>query len=167
MSGLPLKRQTGQERAVGAGDRRRQAGGFTLIEIMVVLVVISIVSAMGVQSVIAALQMSRERHTEVEILAMVNAVKVYKSDTEACVPGEDENDFRTWLEANNFFDQVQLLDGWGRSYHIQIHCDPGQGTEYLIWTSDGMDGLRGSADDVAYLFAPDGWDGWTSEGAFS
>jgi len=114
MSGVPAKRQSGRERAVRSGDRRRQAGGFTLIEIMVVLVVISIISSMGVRSVIAALQMSRERHTEAEILAMVNAVKLYKSDTEACVPGEDENDFRNWLVANNFFDQVQLLDGWGR-----------------------------------------------------
>lgn len=164
MSGIPVKPQTGKDRAERSGERSRQAGGFTLIEIMVVLVVISIVSAMGVQSVIAALQMSRECHTEAEILAMVKVVKLYKSDTEACVPGEDEDDFRTWLEANNYFEQVQLLDGWGRTYHIQIHCDSGQGAEYLIWTSDGMDGLRGNADDVAYLFAPDGW---TSEGAFN
>lgn len=148
---------------VGCG----RTGGFTLIELLVVLVVISLVSGMGVQSVIAALQMSRERHTETEILAMVQVVKLYKSDTEACVPGEDEDDFRTWLQENNFFDQPQLLDGWGRSYHVQIHCDPDEGTEYLIWASDGMDGLRGNTDDVAYLFAPDGWDGWTSEGAFN
>lgn len=154
-----------QGRGVTSGSRSDT--GFTLIEVMVVLVVISLVAGMGVQSVIAALQMSRERHTEVEILAMVEVVKLYKSDTEACVPGNDEDDFQSWLVQNNFFGQVELNDGWGRSYHIQIHCDAEQGTEYLIWTSDGVDGLRGNDDDVSYLFAPNGWDGWTSQGAFN
>lgn len=144
-----------------------RCSGFTLVELMVVLVVIALVAAMGVQSVIAALEMSRERHTEAEILAMVDLVKLYKTDTEACVPGVNEADFRDWLEASNFFDRVELNDGWGRSYHILMHCDPELGTEYLIWTSDGMDGVRGNEDDVSYLFAPDGWDGWTSQGAFN
>jgi prepilin-type N-terminal cleavage/methylation domain-containing protein len=149
-------------RAAAQADR-----GLTLIEMMVVLVVISLLAAMGVQSVIAALEMSRERHTEVEILAMVEVVKVYKSDTEACVPGNDENDFKDWLIENKFFEQVELIDGWGREYHIQIHCGTGPGSEYLIWTSDGVDGLRGNDDDIAYLFAPNGWDGWTGQGAFN
>lgn len=144
-----------------------RCSGFTLVELMVVLVVIALVAAMGVQTVIAALEMSRERHTEAEILAMVDLVKLYKTDTEACVPGVNEADFRDWLEASNFFDRVELNDGWGHSYHILMHCDPELGTEYLIWTSDGMDGVRGNEDDVSYLFAPDGWDGWTSQGAFN
>jgi prepilin-type N-terminal cleavage/methylation domain-containing protein len=154
-------------RTHGTVNRHQSTCGFTLIELMVVLVVIALLSGMGVQSVVAALQMSRERHTEAEILAMVKVVKLYKSDTEACVPGEDENDFRTWLQENDYFDQVRLQDGWGRDYHIQINCNEGLGNEYLIWTSDGMDGQRGNADDVAYLFSPDGWDGWTSQGAFN
>lgn len=147
--------------------KNRRSRGFTLVEVMVVLVVISLVAAMGVQSVVAALQMSRERHTETEILAMVKVVKLYKSDTEDCVPGEDENDFKTWLQENKYFNRVQLQDGWGRDYHIQINCQTGQENEYLIWTSDGMDGQRGTEDDVTYLFSPDGWDGWTSQGAFN
>lgn len=144
-----------------------RCSGFTLVELMVVLVVIALVATMGVQTVIAALEMSRERHTEAEILAMVDLVKLYKTDTEACVPGVNEADFRDWLEASNYFDRVELNDGWGRSYHILMHCDPELGVEYLIWTSDGIDGLRGSTDDVVYLFSPDGWDGWTSRGAFN
>lgn len=144
-----------------------RCSGFTLVELMVVLVVIALVATMGVQTVIAALEMSRERHTEAEILAMVDLVKLYKTDTEACVPGVNEADFRDWLEASNYFDRVELNDGWGRSYHILMHCDPELGAEYLIWTSDGIDGLRGSTDDVVYLFSPDGWDGWTSRGAFN
>ncbi len=156
---------SGRGRAISTGALPDH--GFTLVELMVVLVVISLLAALGVESVIAALQMSRERHTEMEILAMVEVVKVYKSDTEACVPGEDEDDFKDWLVANKFFGQVELDDGWGQGYHIQIHCDTEQGSEYLIWTSDGVEGLRGSEDDVAYLFAPNGWDGWTSQGAFN
>jgi len=140
--------------------------GFTLVEVMVVLVVITLLAGISVQSTLTALQMSRERHTETEILAMVDAVKLFKSDTEECVPGLDETDFRRWLIANDFFDQVELTDGWGRSYHIQINCGGEAGDEYLVWTSDGLDGVRGSEDDVAYLYVPDGWDGWTSVGAF-
>jgi prepilin-type N-terminal cleavage/methylation domain-containing protein len=141
--------------------------GFTLVEVLVVLAVISIVAVMGVQSVLAGLEMSRERHTETEILAMVDLVRLYKSETDACVPGTDEADFRDWLLANNYFDRVELSDGWGKAYHILIHCNPDDGTEYLLWSSDGRDGQRGSDDDVAYLFTPDGFDGWTGTGAYN
>jgi len=155
-----------------SGRRCPKAGaldtqGFTLVEVLVVLAIITLVAAMGMQSIVTAMQMSRERHTEVEILAMVEVVKLYKSETEDCVPGIDETDFRDWLVSSNYFTEVDLNDGWGRSYLIQIACDLDQGNEYLVWTSVGMDGLRGNDDDVVYLFAPDGWDGWTSQGAFN
>lgn len=140
--------------------------GFTLVELLVVMGVITLLALISVKSALTALQMSRERHTETEILAMVDAVKLFKSDTEDCVPGTDEADFRRWLIANNFFDDVEMTDGWGRSYHVQIRCGGEAGDEYVIWTSDGLDGVRGSEDDVAYLFAVGGWDGWTSVGAF-
>jgi prepilin-type N-terminal cleavage/methylation domain-containing protein len=140
--------------------------GFTLVELLVTMGVITLLAMISVQSTLTALQMSRERHTESEILAMVDAVKLFKSDTGECVPGEDEADFRRWLIDNNFFDDVEMIDGWGRSYHIQIHCGGEDGDEYIIWASDGLDGIRGSDDDVIYLFAVDGLDGWTGVGAF-
>lgn len=148
-------------------DRRGGgAAGFTLIELLVVVAVIGIISALAVPNLQRAINRSRETATEVEILKMIESVKLFKSDTEDCIPGRTEDDFAEWAVENEYFKDLTLTDGWGNDYDIWLYCNARYGREYVFIFSGGADGRIWTTDDVIYLYYPPYWDQWYRTGSF-
>ena len=145
---------------------RGRALGFTLIELLVVVAVIGIISALAVPNLQRAINRSRETATEAEILKMVESVKLFKSDTEECIPGRNADDFAEWCVENEYFKDLALTDGWGNDYDIWLYCNQRIGYEYVFIFSGGADGRIWTTDDVIYLYYPPFWDQWYRTGSF-
>lgn len=145
---------------------RGGTAGFTLIELLVVVAVIGIITALAVPNLQRAINRTRETATEAEILKMIESVKLFKSDTEDCIPGRTEDDYAEWAEGNEYFKDLTLTDGWGNDYDIWLYCNRHSGYEYVFIFSGGVDGEIWTTDDVVYLYYPPFWDRWYRTGSF-
>lgn len=166
MTGVPNRGRIYMGSMEKRKDRRAGAAGFTLIELLVVVAVIGIISALAVPNLQRAITRSRETATEVEIMKMIESVKLYRADTEDCIPGSNENHFAEWAVENEYFKNPVLTDGWGNEYDIWLYCNQRFGNEYVFIFSGGADGEIWTTDDVVYLYYPPYWDTWYRTGTF-
>lgn len=151
-------------RRSGAGLPGSGGGGFSILELMVVGGVLALVVAIGLPTLGRSLDKSKETHSEAEILKMVETVKVYWSDTEDCIPARNAKQFKKWAEQSQYYKTLDIFDGWSKQYTLQFTCTAAR--RRVLWRSDGLDGRRGSWDDIVYIYDLPRWDGWSSTGAF-
>ena len=106
----------------GTGSRRRRAG-FTLVEMLVVLAIIGLISALVGPRVISQLTDSRERAAELQIEGFKSALDIFFIDT-GRFPTESEglnalmqrpSGLQTWNGPYLRGEKVPL-DPWGREY---------------------------------------------------
>ena len=130
----------------------RQAG-FTLIEIMVVVVVLGILAALVAPNVIGRIGDAQANAAKADIRAIESAMKLYRMDNfkypttdqgvEALVtrPAEAKN----W-PSGGYLDQVPK-DPWGEPYR---YLNPGQNSEIDIFTlgADNQPGGEGVDADI-------------------
>lgn len=136
-----------------ASCRLRRARGFTLIEIMVVVVIIAVLAALIVPNVIGRAEDARVTKAQADIRALESALAMYRLDN-GHYPSTDQG-----LEAlvkkpsgdppaNNWKTggYVAALpdDPWGHPY--QYLC-PGQHGPFDLW-SNGPDGVQGAKDNI-------------------
>lgn len=75
----------------GQGLRlRRQQGGFTLVELMVVMLIISILLAIAVPSFIASIRSAREAALKEDLHTMRDAIEQYTEDKQAAPQSLDD-----------------------------------------------------------------------------
>lgn len=76
----------------GAQDlrRRRRQGGFTLVELMVVMLIISILLAIAVPSFIASIRSAREAALKEDLHTMRDAIEQYTEDKQAAPQSLDD-----------------------------------------------------------------------------
>jgi prepilin-type N-terminal cleavage/methylation domain-containing protein len=145
-------------------DRSGNRAGFTLIELLVVVVVIGIISVLAVPNLQRAMNITKETHSETEILKMLEAVRLYRADTEVFITARNAAQFKTWAEAQGYYKALDINDGWGNQYemtirHNRIRCR-------VFIRSFGMDGRRGNRDDIYYRYQPPQYDEWQRTGAY-
>ena len=116
--------------------------GFTLIEVMVVVVIIAILAAIVVPRILQRPEQARMVAAKQDILSIQNAMALYKLDN-AFYPSTDQgiqalvtkpSDSPTpqnW--ANNGYLKSLPVDPWGNPYH---YLNPGKHGSIDIW-SDG------------------------------
>ena len=136
-------------------NRPRRARGFTLIEIMVVVVIIGILGALVVPKLLGRTGESRVAAAKVDISTLMQALKLYKLDnqryptteqglislTTKPTAGPAANGWKN----GGYIDKLPK-DPWGHDYQ---YLYPGiHGTEVDMF-SLGADGLPGGAGDVA------------------
>ncbi len=132
-------------------DRRatRDArGGFTLVELLVVLVILGLVMGLVGPRVLGYLSSSRERTAHLQIESFASALDLFYLDygryptngegLEALVkrPGSGEHWAGPYLKQPNV-----PVDPWGNPYTYHV---PGKTTPYAI-TSNGPDGERSAS----------------------
>jgi len=142
------------------GRRFRDRAGFTLIEIMVVIVILGLLAALVVPKLIGRTEEAKKTQSRVQIKNIENALQLFKLDN-GFYPGTDQG-----LEAlvrvpeagripknyrkGGYVDRVPK-DPWGNPY---VYVSPGTHGEYDI-SSYGADGVAGGEGEDADI---NSWD---------
>lgn len=130
--------------------RALQQRGFTLIEIMVVVIIIGILAAIVAPNVIGRIDDAQIVKAEAEISNIENAMKFFRLDNftyptteqgvEALVTNPNDPGVRNW-KTGGYLDRMPE-DPWGRPY---LYMSPGINREIDIFTlgRDGQEGGEG------------------------
>lgn len=139
----------------GTIARRTQQAGFTLIEIMVVVIIIGILAAIVAPNVIGRVDDAQIIKAKADISNIENAMKFYRLDNfayptteqgiEALVTKPTDPSIRNW-KAGGYIDRVPR-DPWGNPY---LYLNPGNNGEIDIYTlgADGNPGGEGLNADI-------------------
>lgn len=134
---------------------RNQQRGFTLIEIMVVVIIIGILAAIVAPNVIGRVDDAQITKAKAEISNIENAMKFYRLDNfaypsseqgvEALVTKPADPNVKNW-KAGGYLSRVPN-DPWGNPY---LYLNPGNKGEIDIYTlgADGRPGGEGINADI-------------------
>jgi general secretion pathway protein G len=128
--------------------------GFTLVEMLVVLVIIGLLGLLVAPNLIHRLGMAKSDAAQAEINSLVSAVDTFAIDM-GRYPTKEEG-LQALLEAPNgdtgwrgpYLRKKQaLIDPWGRPFHYRV---PGEHGGYDLFSlgSDNAEGGEGDAHDV-------------------
>jgi general secretion pathway protein G len=134
------------------GTTRERRGGFTLLELMVVLLILALLGTIAAPRVTKYLRKAKSQTAKIQVDALGAAVDSFHLDT-GRFPSNDEglkvlmdrpSDTANWdgpyLKKRN-----SLIDPWGRPY---LYRFPGQHGEYDVYTL-GSDNREGGEEDAA------------------
>ena len=129
--------------------------GFTLIEIMVVVVILGILAALVAPNVISRIDDAQINRARQDIRAVESALKLYRLDNfkyptteqglEALVSQPSDPSIRNWRQGG-YLDKLPM-DPWNNQYQYMY---PGQQGEFDIFTfgADGQPGGEGINADI-------------------
>ena len=130
-------------------SKTRQSG-FTLIEIMVVVIILGILAAIVAPNVIGRIDDAQITRVQQDLRGVENALKFYRLDNfayptseqglQALVTKPNDPNIRNW-KAGGYLDRLPK-DPWGKEYQ---YLSPGQNGEIDIYTF-GRDGRPGGED---------------------
>ncbi len=135
-------------------NKRRQHG-FTLIEIMVVVVILGILAAIVAPNVISKIDDAQVSRVQQDLRSIETALKFYRLDTfaypsseqglEALVDKPADPNIRNW-KSGGYLDRMPR-DPWERPYE---YLHPGQNGEIDVFTfgRDGRPGGEGVDADI-------------------
>jgi len=129
--------------------KRRVRYGFTMIELMAMLIIIGLLATLVVTKVASKIDQARVTTTKANLKALSAAVNQFKMDT-GRFPAEDEGllalieqpgDVEIW-ESGGYLETTELpLDGWNNDFIYE------SGKQFAI-RSMGPDGEEGTEDDL-------------------
>jgi general secretion pathway protein G len=130
--------------------------GFTLMEMLVVLVVIGLIAAVAIPQVMRLLESAKHKAARIQLETLSQSLNYYQLDTGGYpsteqglkalwqAPGQDQ----AW-NGPYVRQERQLLDPWGRAF---VYRAPGHDGAYDL-ISLGSDGKEGGTGDDADLSA--------------
>ncbi len=142
------------ERSRLEGKARRKRGGFTLLELMVVLLILALLGTIAAPRVTKYLRKAKAQTAKIQVDALSAAVDSFHLDTGRFPSGDEglkalvdrPSDAANW-DGPYLRKRDSLTDPWGHPYLYRI---PGQHGEYDVYTlgSDNREGGEGDAADV-------------------
>ncbi|HEX9190904.1 MAG TPA: type II secretion system major pseudopilin GspG [Candidatus Deferrimicrobiaceae bacterium] len=140
--------------------RLRDRAGFTLIEIMVVIVILGLLAALVVPKLIGRTEEAKKTQSRVQIKSIEQALELFKLDNgffpttdqglEALVRLPDAGRVPKNYRKGGYLDRVPK-DPWGNAY---VYLSPGSHGDYDI-SSYGADGTAGGEGEDADI---NSWD---------
>lgn len=128
--------------------------GFTLLELLVVLVVMALIAAIVTPQVMSMLSGARSSSASLQIESLSSALNYYQLDVGA-YPNDEQglvalvaapNGVKNW-RGPYVRKRAHLLDPWGRPFRYKV---PGRQAPFDLYTlgADGKDGGEGDNADV-------------------
>jgi len=149
--------QDAKLRDLGTSDSRRE-GGFTLLEIIVVVFILSLLAAIVAPRIIGRTDDARIEATKVQIKNFETALKLFKMDNgfypdtqqglEALVEKPVSGTIPKKYKEEGYLEQKKIpLDPWGNPY---VYVSPGLSGDYdiLSYGADGKEGGEGKNADI-------------------
>jgi len=131
-------------------EDRRSEKGFSLIELIVVLVILGMLAAVVGPKIVGKLSQSKEHIAKIQIAELESALQVFSFDIgrypttaeglEALV--QNPGNLEAWK--SSYLSKELPKDPWGKPY---IYRSPGLHGDFDI-LSLGADGIEGTEDDV-------------------
>jgi len=133
--------------------KRRVRYGFTMIELMAMLIIIGLLATLVVTKVASKIDQARITTTKANLKSLHAAVNQFKMQS-GRFPAEDEGlmalieqppDVEIW-EPGGYLETTDLpLDGWNNDFIYELY--PESGKQFAI-RSMGPDGEEGTEDDL-------------------
>lgn len=136
---------------VGQGKRYSNAQGFTLLELLVVMVIIGLLAGYVGPKYFAQIGKSEVKTAKAQIDSLGKALDQYRLDTGHYPSTENGLIALNLAPANEpkwqgpYLQKKMPDDPWGKPYQYKM---PGEHGEYDLW-SFGRDGTSGGADEAA------------------
>ena len=135
---------------------RRRESGFTLLEIMVVVVIIGILGALIVPSIFGNIEKARAARADQDIRAIESALEMYKIDNyhyptteqglRALVEKPADTGARNWKDGG--YIRELSKDPWGNPYRYAYPGAHGRQFDLYTYGADGQEGGQGEDADV-------------------
>jgi general secretion pathway protein G len=131
----------------------RKNRGFTLIEIIIVVIILSLIATLIVPKLFKKVEKSKSRIAKTQIILVENAIKMFKLDT-GRFPGKEEGlkalmvcpeGLKNW--DGPYLEKGIPKDPWGREYRYDY---PGKNYIFEIYSlgADGKPGGDGENQDI-------------------
>ena len=133
--------------------RRRIRNGFTMVELMAMLIIIGLLATLVVTKVASKIDDARIVTTKANLKMLHSAVNSFRMDT-GQYPSEDMGlldlveqpmDVIKWSDGGYLESTDLPKDGWGNDFVFQLY--PESGKQFVI-ISFGPDGEEGTEDDL-------------------
>ena len=133
--------------------RKHIRNGFTMVELMAMLIIIGLLATVAVKKVADQISKARVTTTKANLKVLHDAVNQFRMDTDQ-YPSEDMGlldlveqppDIPNW-PLGGYLETTDLpKDGWGNDFYFQLY--PESGKPFVI-ISFGPDGEEGTEDDL-------------------
>ncbi len=148
------------ERIPNGSNRMRGPAGFTLLELMVVIVILGLLAALVVPKLIGRTEEAKRTQTRLQIKNIEQALQLFKLDNgfypateqgiEALVSAPEIGRIPKNYRKGGYLDRVPK-DPWGNNY---VYVSPGSQGDFEI-TSYGADGVPGGDGEDADISSRD------------
>ena len=132
---------------------RRHQAGFTLIEMMVVIVIIGIIAGLAIVQLSGRADRAKVEATKAKISGVSQALDLFKLDhnrypqrLEELLTPPSDIDPRKWPPGGYL--NKYPKDGWDREFRYQVPGTKGQPFDVVSLGEDGREGGEGFSEDL-------------------
>ncbi len=141
--------------------RRYIRSGFTMVELMAILVIIGLLATVVATNVIGKIEKARKIATKASLRTLHAAVTQYKLDTGE-FPTEEEgllalieppSEVEGLVDPDGYLQTTEVpTDGWGNDFYYELYPESGKPFVIISW---GKDGEEEGEDYDADLYSTD------------